>query len=100
MSWPRDILSIMFVRLNNFIEQKYQWDWTQVIPTLDSPLPNQIQTIAYTMVDSMIRTHFLDENNFSFTHSHIYSTRPVVARCVFTFTIQIYKGGIFKYNFK
>ena len=47
------------------------------------------------MVDNIIRTNISDENNFSFTHSHTYSTRPVVARCVFTFTIQIYyKGGI------
>ena len=51
-------------------------------PTLDSPLPNQIQTIAYTMVDNIIRTNFSDENNFSLTHSHTYSRRPVVARLV------------------
>ena len=65
---------------------------TSYITTLDSPLPNQIQTIAYTMVDSMIRTHFLDENNFSFTHSHTYSTRPVVAWCVLHLRLKFTKA--------
>ena len=36
-----------------------------------------------------------EENNFYYTHSLTQSTRPVVARCILTFMIQIfYKGGI------
>ena len=77
------LISLSRFRLKYFIEHKYPWDWKQVIPTVDSPLPNQIQTIAYTMVDNIIRTNFSDKNNFSFTHSDTYSTLPVVARCVF-----------------